>query len=108
MTPPEVALWVRLRARQPGSPRFRRQHPIGPYILDFYCASAKLAIEVDGLAHDTAGRPERDRKRDAYLARAGITVLRVAAADVMRDPNEVANGIVLAADRPPQSSTFGR
>jgi very-short-patch-repair endonuclease len=46
---PEVRLWNRLRTRLRGQPVFRRQHPIGPYVLDFYCAKANLAIEIDGM-----------------------------------------------------------
>jgi very-short-patch-repair endonuclease len=53
MTPPEAALWSRLRGREPGRPSIRRQHPIGPYILDFYCATLSLAIEIDGEVHST-------------------------------------------------------
>jgi very-short-patch-repair endonuclease len=48
LSPPEVRLWTRLRERKPGAPVFRRQHPIGRYVLDFYCAKARLAVEIDG------------------------------------------------------------
>ena len=48
MSPPEVLLWTRLRVLRGDGPTFRRRHPIGPYIADFYCAAAKLVIEVDG------------------------------------------------------------
>ena len=51
---PEQLLWSVLRGRQLGGVRFRRQHPIEPYIVDFYCASARLAIELDGKTHDVA------------------------------------------------------
>ncbi len=51
MTPPEAAIWLRLRERMPGRLTFRRQHAIGPYILDFYCAALNLAVEVDGSTH---------------------------------------------------------
>ena len=60
LSPPEARLWNRLRERAPGLPTFRRQHPIGPYVLDFYCAKARLAIEIDGMSHDVGGRPERE------------------------------------------------
>src|SRR5579883_2615614 len=53
---PEVRLWNRLRKRIPGHPVFRRQHPIGPYVLDFYCTTARLAVEIDGISHDMADR----------------------------------------------------
>jgi very-short-patch-repair endonuclease len=59
---------------------FRRQHPIGRYVLDFYCAKARLAIEIDGISHDMSTRPKRDIERDAWLAAHGVTVLRIAAA----------------------------
>ena len=106
LSPPEARLWVRLRARIDGAPAFRRQHPIGPFVLDFYCALAKLAVEVDGFSHDVADRPERDERRDAWLNERGIQVLRIPAADVMRDADHVADGVrrlaeALAATPPP-------
>ena len=67
MWPPEAQLWSRLRKRAPGKPVFRRQHPIGPYVLDFYCAEARLAVEIDGYSHDVGDRPRRDVRRDAWL-----------------------------------------
>jgi very-short-patch-repair endonuclease len=82
LTPPEIALWQYLRAR-PAGLRFRRQHPVGPYILDFYCPSARLAIEIDGTAHDFGDRPQRDDARDTWLVAKGISTLRIPAADVM-------------------------
>ncbi len=93
MTPPEMALWMRLKQRGPGLPVFRRQHPFGRYVLDFYCAKAKLAIEVDGQSHGMGERPARDERRDAFLAREGVRVMRYQASEVMADPNGVANGI---------------
>ncbi|MEI9902937.1 MAG: DUF559 domain-containing protein [Asticcacaulis sp.] len=69
LTPPEAAIWARLRVRDTGI-SFRRQHPIGPYVLDFYCAKAKLAIEVDGLIHDRDEQAIRDEARDALAGRA--------------------------------------
>lgn len=87
MTLPEVLLWQRLRARKPS---FRRQHPEGPYILDFYCAAVRLCIEVDGQAHDV----EHDARRDAWLAAQGIDTLRVTAVDVLRDPDAAADFIL--------------
>ncbi|RYB05373.1 DUF559 domain-containing protein [Lichenibacterium ramalinae] len=64
MTPPELRLWSALR-RRPEGRKFRRQHPLGPYVLDFYCDEARLGVEVDGLAHDLGSAPARDRMRDA-------------------------------------------
>jgi very-short-patch-repair endonuclease len=74
LSPPEARLWSRLRARAPGTPVFRRQHPVGPYVLDFYCAKARLAVEIDGMSHDTADRPERDARKDARFKQRGIMV----------------------------------
>ncbi|QJU57303.1 endonuclease domain-containing protein [Sphingomonas sp. AP4-R1] len=84
MTAPEVRLWAALRSR-PGGYRFRRQHPIGLFILDFYCPHGKLAIEIDGIAHDMGDRPARDEARDRWLAEQGIDVLRFSARDAMAD-----------------------
>jgi very-short-patch-repair endonuclease len=97
LTPPEALLWTRLRGHGQPRPKFRRQHPIGPYVLDFYCALAKLAIEVDGQSHGAGDRPQRDLRRDAYLARLGIRVIRYPASEVMADPNGIANAIFDAA-----------
>ena len=93
MTPPEVLLWVKLRAFRPDGPRFRRQHPIGPYVLDFYCPAAHLAVEVDGYVHGTGDIPERDERRDAWLKEHGVNVLRIPAGNVMADPDEEADMI---------------
>ncbi len=90
-------LWSRLRARQPGIPAFRRQHPIGPYVLDFYCAKARLAIEIDGVSHEVEDRPQRDARRDAWLQAEGVTVTRIAAVDVLRRVDAVADGLVRLA-----------
>ena len=95
MTPPEARLWMALRKRAGGGLRFRRQHPIGPYVLDFYCASAKFAVEVDGFAHVTGDHPERDLRRDAWLAVRGIRTLRIDARDV-RDELDGIVGLIVA------------
>jgi very-short-patch-repair endonuclease len=101
---PEKLLWVRLRRRETGRPVFRRQHPVGPYVLDFYCAPARLCIEVDGASHSVGDRPGRDQRRDAWLRSQGIDVLRIAASSVLDDPESVTDWIVgLAAERLPLS-----
>ena len=96
MTWPERSLWALLRRQRTGL-RFRRQHPMGPFILDFYCPSAKLAIEVDGAGHDSV----RDEKRTAWLAGEGIRVLRFTDADIEQRPVEVLAAIAQAAPPPP-------
>jgi very-short-patch-repair endonuclease len=68
MSLPEVLLWKAIRVGAVERLRFRRQHPIGPYVLDFYCEAAKLAVEVDGASHGAGDRPARDARRDAWLA----------------------------------------
>jgi very-short-patch-repair endonuclease len=94
---PEARLWSRLREPEPGKPVFRRQHPIGPYVLDFYCAKARLAIELDGASHDMGNRPQRDIQRDAWLKAHGFTVLRIAANELTRGIDEAADAIVRMA-----------
>ena len=97
LSPPEARLWSRLRQRRPGLPTFRRQHPIGAYVLDFYCAKARLAIEIDGMSHDVGGRPERDLRRDAWLEACGVKVMRIPAGEVARNFDETVDSIVRAA-----------
>jgi very-short-patch-repair endonuclease len=70
----EEYLWERLR-RQPFGCKFRRQHPIGDFVLDFYCAQVRLAIEIDGPPH--RGRTDYDNWRDAQMKALGIRVWRV-------------------------------
>jgi len=86
-----------LRRKAADGLRFRRQHPIGPYILDFYCDSAKLAVEVDGYVHATGDRPRRDARRDDWLAQRGIRTLRITPQDVRDELDGVAGLIVVAA-----------
>lgn len=93
MTEPERYLWARLKSRDDGIV-FKRQHAIGPYVLDFFCHKARLAVEVDGALHDA----DRDAVRDAYFAGLGIETYRITAADVYQDADEVADGIVLLAE----------
>ena len=97
LSPPEARLWSRLRARGLGAPVFRRQHPIGPYVLDFYCAKARLALEIDGISHDMGERPQRDVLRDAWLLGQGLTVVRIPATEVMRDIDNVVDALVRTA-----------
>lgn len=95
MTLPEGLLWQELRKR-PGGYKFRRQHPLGGRIVDFYCAAAKLVVEVDGVAHDMGERPRRDGRRDQELQQLGFRTLRIPAAVVLREPEVAVRGIVAA------------
>jgi very-short-patch-repair endonuclease len=71
--------------------------PDRAYVLDFYCAKARLAVEIDGMSHDLGDRPQRDTSRDVWLKARGLTVMRVAASEAMRNADEVADGIVRMA-----------
>ena len=82
MTPPEARLWNCVRANRLHGLKFRRQHPIAPYILDFHCAEAKLAIEIDGTSHEQADQIAHDRRRTAWLGQQCIRVIRLRASDV--------------------------
>ncbi len=94
MTRPERTLWALLRRNELGW-HFRRQHPVGPYILDFYCAAAKLAVEVDGPVHQE--QIDRDRRRTAWLEQEGIRVIRFSAEEVEAQPAAVLAAIARTA-----------
>ena len=83
LTPAEALLWKHLQNRQTAGRKFRRQHSIGPYILDFYCPREKLAVELDGAAHDHEQTAERDEARTRYLVSLSIRVLRFENRDVV-------------------------
>ena len=90
---PETLLWRHLRL-QPDEVKIRRQHPVGEWVLDFYCAAAKVAFEIDDIAHDMGERHLRDERRDEALRALGIEVVRIAAVDVLRSPEGIAEAIV--------------
>jgi adenine-specific DNA-methyltransferase len=75
-TPAEEILWARLRGRRLAGLKFRRQHPIGPFVVDFCCPDRRLVIELDGAVHILPGQRQRDAEREALLAAAGYTILR--------------------------------
>jgi very-short-patch-repair endonuclease len=107
MSLPEILLWQRLKLH-PGGYLFRKQHPVGPYALDFACIRARLAIEVDGESHERADRPERDAARDAWVLRQGFQTLRIPATEVLKNMEGVATAIVEACrarakPQPPRS-----
>jgi very-short-patch-repair endonuclease len=87
LTPAEKLLWNRLRSRRLGGFKFRRQHPIGPYIADFYCAEHRLVVEVDGSIH--FGQQEADEQRSQRMADYGYRVLRVSNQAVETDLESV-------------------
>jgi very-short-patch-repair endonuclease len=98
MTPAEQILWAALRRRQLAGLYFRRQHPTGPYILDFFCASCGLVVELDGAVHETLH--EYDEERTRYLTTYGYRVIRFANEAVVRDLPSVLARIEQAALAP--------
>jgi type I restriction enzyme M protein len=88
-TDAESLLWQLIRDRQIADCKFRRQHPVAPYILDFYCHEKKLAIELDGGQHNTESAIGQDHKRTEFLASQGITVLRFWNNDVLQNTEAV-------------------
>ena len=98
----EARLWSWLRNRRFVNLKFRRQVPVGRYILDFYCAELKLAIEVDGAHHNDSHMVDYDSVRTYYLQERGICVLRIPNELVVRDPEMVGEMIKYAvAELPP-------
>jgi len=99
----ENRLWYYLRRRQLGGHRFRRQHPIGPYIVDFVCLERHLVVEVDGGQH--AERHDHDTVRDAWLGEHGYRVLRFWNIDVIENCEGVLDTLLGALGGPlPDSS----
>ncbi len=98
MSLPEVVLWQALRSR-PGGFKFRRQHPSGRYVADFYCHEARLIVEVDGEAHERGNRPARDAERDRWFAERGFSITRLPAAYVMANPDGAVSAVVHAAEQ---------
>jgi very-short-patch-repair endonuclease len=99
MTDAERALWHLLRRKQIGSHRFRKQVPIGKYIVDFACLDARLIIEVDGGQHADAA--DADRERDAWLASQNFRVLRFWNNDVLKNPEGVIQVVLEALEAKP-------
>ncbi|MBL8079273.1 MAG: DUF559 domain-containing protein [Anaerolineales bacterium] len=92
-TPAEATLWRYLRNRNLQY-KFRRQHPIDFFIIDFYCAEAKLLIEIDGASHLVKGQIEYDQARTEYLEELGYKVIRFTNDDVRYSINEVTSEII--------------
>lgn len=95
-TPAEATLWRVLRNRQTGF-KFRRQHPIYRFIIDFYCAEAKLLIEIDGTSHLESNQKEYDQVRTEYLEELGYKVIRFTNDDVRYNIKGVAGEILQSA-----------
>ena len=97
-TPAEQVLWNALQSRRLDGHKFRRQHPVGRFILDFYCAKSRLCIELDGEIHEQ--QRERDMARDTTLLSHGIITLRFTNEQVFTDLDGVLQAIRAAASRP--------
>ena len=100
-TEAEDVLWEALRGRRLDGLRFRRQHPVGRFVLDFYCPIHKLVVEVDGGVHDA--QEERDAERTAVIEAHGYRVIRFRNEDVMQNLPAVLDGIrtAIPAASPP-------
>lgn len=92
MTLPEVLLWKEFKGAR-GDIVFVRQHHIKPFVLDFYCRRAKLALEIDGSGHLHPDQEEYDARRSAFLVRLGIKVVRLTATEVLADPWRTADAM---------------
>jgi very-short-patch-repair endonuclease len=103
-TDAERKLWVAIRFKQLGGARFRRQQPIGRYIIDFFCPDAKLVIELDGDQHGTDEMVKRDTARTSWLESQGYTVLRFANWEVLKERRRVLEVIVHALESSPHPS----
>jgi very-short-patch-repair endonuclease len=98
-TPVELLLWEALRSRRLGGLKFRRQHPVGPFIVDFCCPEQRLAIELDGAVHAT--QREHDAEREELLAAAGYRLLRFPNEAVRDDLPAVLETVRAAAAQEP-------
>lgn len=89
LTPAEASLWTLLKSKQLEGRKFRRQHSVGNYILDFYCTTERLAIELDGAHHFTEEGMQYDEERTAYLNSVDIRVIRFENKLVFIDPEYI-------------------
>ena len=88
-TPAEKLLWRWLRGRRFSGFKFRRQHPMGNYVLDFYCCEARFNIELDGGGHNDRAQELQDKRRDAFLKAQGILVLRFSNSSLLENADGV-------------------
>ena len=95
-TESERALWDILRRRQQWGLRFRRQHPIGPFVVDFVCLERRLIVEVDGVVHEHARRIESDLMRDQWLTNQRFKIVRIPSGIATEDPDQACTMIAEA------------
>jgi very-short-patch-repair endonuclease len=107
LTPQEVKLWVKLRELKSLGYHFRRQAPVGPYIVDFVSFRAQFVIEVDGGQHGLAAGMQSDQNRDAFLRSQGFNILRFWNSDVDRNLEGVMQQILNALPPPPDRPSAG-
>lgn len=93
LTDAEKILWASLRNRKIKGYKFRRQHPIGKYVVDFYCHEKLLIIELDGGIHENPDAKERDDGREYDLKNLGLTIIRFKNEEVESDLQSVINEI---------------
>ena len=108
MTDAERAVWQRLRAGQLNGHKFRRQHPLAGYVVDFVCIESRLLIEIDGGQH--AGQVKSDQLRTDQLEKLGYTVIRFWNSDVLTQTDAVLTAILQALDaaQPPSPQPLSR
>ena len=104
MTDAEILLWSKLRRKQLYGLQFYRQKPLGSYIVDFYCPSAQMVIEIDGGQHYTEEGQTQDSKRDAFLNNIGLRVLRFSNLDVIGNLDGVIAEIIRHLEKEPGES----
>jgi len=97
LTPSERTLWKALRSKHLGGLKFRRQHPLGRYIADFYCPSAGLVVEIDGLVHDERDQAQYDSIRDEELKSRDLRILRFTVKEVENELGTVLAKILRAS-----------
>lgn len=97
VTTAEQRAWWLLRNRNLLGLKFRRQHPIGKFVVDFYCQQSRLAVELDGSIHAQPSQARKDSAKDAYLKRAGNRVLRLPNGMVLEDPEMFCKKVFEAA-----------
>jgi very-short-patch-repair endonuclease len=109
LTPAEKILWQELRNRNLSGFKFRRQHPIREFIVDFFCLEKELVIEIDGKIHQLPDVNEKDENRTAELERLGLTVIRFTNEEVINNKDAVLRKIekVLFSPSPPGEGVGG-
>ena len=103
LTNAETIVWSRIRYARERGYKFRRQHPIGPFVADFACIRARLVIEIDGATHSSDEQRAYDLRRDAYMRTHGWRVLRIPNADVYQHLDDVIDSIFATIPPPPRA-----